>query len=112
MSRMRLPRNVALPKRQRGGAGIVMILVGLAIVAVLAKEALKGYGLAPGTAKTTKAGTPAERARSPGAIAGEAFDPGLAPTAPAGALERARGVEEMVKQQAVERASRTDGTTQ
>jgi hypothetical protein len=32
--------------------------------------------------------------------------------APASALERARGVEEMMKQQAAERASRGDGTAQ
>jgi hypothetical protein len=103
--------NLAPPGRQRGWAGILVMLVGLVIVAVLAKDALKGYGLLPGAASTPKAGTPAERARSPGGIAGEAFDPGAAPAAPASALERARGVEDMVKQQAAERAARPDGTT-
>ena len=83
-----------------------MILVALVIVAILAKDALKGYGLAPGAAAATKAGTPAERARVPGAIGAEALDMGAAPTAPASALERARGVEEMVKQQAAEREAR------
>ena len=88
-----------------------MILVALVIVALLAKEALKGYGLAPGAATATKAATPAERARMPGAISGEALDVGAAPSA-ASALERARGVEEMVKRQAAEREGRGDGTTQ
>ena len=58
-----------------------MILVALVIVAILAKEALKGYGLAPGAAAAAKAGTPAERARMPGAISGEALDMGAAPSA-------------------------------
>ena len=107
------PYTTALPPgRQRGWVGIIMILVALVLVAILAKEALKGYGLAPGASVATKAGTPAERARMPGAIAGEAFDPGAAPMAPAGALERARGVEDMVKREAAERAARPDGTGQ
>lgn len=94
--------------RQRGWVGLVVILVALVIVAVLAKDALKQYGLVPG-ATVTKAGTPGERARAPGATGVETLDFGSAPMAPMAPLERARGVEEMVKQQAEERASRMDG---
>jgi hypothetical protein len=94
---------------QGGWVGLVVILLALVIVAFLAKDALKQYGLVPGAAVTTKAGTPAERARAPGAGGIEALDLGSAPTAPASALERARGVEDMVKQQAGERATRVDG---
>jgi hypothetical protein len=101
--------NAPPPARQRGWAGLVMILVALAIVAFLAKDALKGYGLATRPAVPTKAGTPAERARAPGAGGIEALDLGSAPVTPASALERARGVEDMVKQQAGERAARMDG---
>ena len=86
-----------------------MILVALVIVALLAKEALKGYGLAPGAAAAAETGTPSERARMPGTIGAEAVDTGAAPSA-ASALQRARGVEEMVKQQAAEREARGDGT--
>jgi hypothetical protein len=100
--------NLRPPARQRGWAGLVMILVALAIVAFLAKDALKGYGLASSPAALTKAGTPAERARAPGAGGIEALDLGSAPAAPTSALERARGVEDMVKQQAGERATRLD----
>jgi len=99
----------APPSRQRGWAGIVMILVAVVIVAFVAKEALKGYGLAP---VSTRTGTPAERVRAPGASGIEAVDPGAAPVAAANPIERARGVEEMLKQQAAERAARGDGTTQ
>ena len=84
-----------------------MILVALAIVGYLAKDALKKYGLTPAAPVTTKAGTPAERARAPGAGGFEALDLGSAPTAPASAIERARGVEDMVKQKAAEREAGT-----
>ncbi len=87
-----------------------MILVALVIVAVLAKDGAEGVRPRLGAKATTKAGTPGERARAPGAIGGEAIDMESAPTAPASALERARGVEDMVKQQAAERAGRGDGT--
>jgi len=106
---MRPWMNAASPARQRGWAGLVMILVALVIVAYLAKDALKGYGLASRPAVATKAATPAERARVPGAGGVEALDLGSAPAAPASALERARGVEDMVKQQASARAGRMDG---
>jgi hypothetical protein len=96
--------------RERGWAGLVIVLVALVIVAFLAKEALKQYGLAPGkTTTATKAGTPGERARAAGAVGAEALDVETAPQAPANALERARGVEDMVKRQSEERASRMDG---
>jgi hypothetical protein len=94
--------------RQCGWVGLVVILLALVIVAVLAKDALKKYGLVPG-APVTKAGTPGERARAPGATGVEALDVDSAPSTPAAALERARGVEDMVKRQADERATRVDG---
>lgn len=96
-------------ERQRGWLGLVVMLVALVIVALLAKEALKQFGLTPGKATATKAGTPAERARAPGAAGVEALDFDSAPTAPGAALDRARGVEDMVKRQADERATRMDG---
>jgi hypothetical protein len=79
------------------------------IVAILARDALKQYGLGSGAAVATKAATPGERARVPGAAGVEAADVGSAPSAPASALERARGVEDMVKRQAEEAAKRGDG---
>ena len=93
--------------RQGGWVGLVVILLALAIVAFLAKDALKKYGLAPAEV-TTKAGTAGERARAAGAVGTEALDVGSAPPTPAAVLERARGVEEMVKQQADEHAARVD----
>ncbi len=109
---MRAIRKPALPGRQRGWIGLVMILVALAIVGYLAKDALKAYGLSSAPKAATKAGTPGERTRAPGAIGAEALDLGSAPMAPASALERARGVEDMVKQQAAERDAKHDAATQ
>jgi hypothetical protein len=109
---MRSNRNPVSRGRQRGWIGIVMILVALVIVAVLAKEGLKAYGLGSAPKATTKAGTPGERARAPGAIGAEAMDLDSAPTAPASALERARGVEDMVNKQAAERDAKHDAATQ
>jgi len=60
---MRTGMNVRPSARQRGWAGLVMILVALAIVAFLAKDALKGYGLGSRPDVVTKAATPAARAR-------------------------------------------------
>jgi hypothetical protein len=90
---------------------MLVILVALAIVGFLAKDALKAYLGVGAKPPVAKAGTPGERVRAPGAMGTEAFDPGLAPPGAGSALERARGVEDMVKQQAAERAARGDGVT-
>jgi hypothetical protein len=90
---------------------MLVILVALAIVGFLAKDALKAYLGVGAKPPEAQAGTPGERARAPGAVGAEAFDPGSAPPSTGSAIERARGVEEMVKQQAAERAARGDGVT-
>jgi hypothetical protein len=90
---------------------MLVILVALAIVGFLAKDALKAYLGVGSRPPTAKAATPGERVPAPGAIGVEAFDPGSAPPSTENALERARGVEDMVKQQAAERAARGDGVT-
>jgi hypothetical protein len=94
--------------RQGGWVGLLVVLVALVIVAVLARDALKHYGLLPGKAAAIRAGTPGERARAPGASGIESLDLEAAPSAPASALDRARGVEDMVKRQAEERGARMD----
>ena len=96
---------------QRGWVGLVVILLGLVIVAFLAKDALKQYGLVPGATMQTKApaGTAAERARAPSAVSVEVPEVGAAAPTPAAVLERARAVEDMVKREADERAVQVDG---
>jgi hypothetical protein len=54
-----------------------------------------------------KAGSPGERARAPVAGGLEAFDAGTVQVAPTAPMDRARGLEESVRQRADERAART-----
>jgi hypothetical protein len=96
--------------RQGGWAGLLVILIALLIAAYLYKDSLKAYGLLPAPPVVTKAGTPGERARTPGAIGAEAIDMTSAPIAPRTAIDRAYGMGDMVKQQAEQRANQGDGS--
>lgn len=83
--------------------GLVALLLALAIVAVLAQTALKRYGLLG----------PRDAARSAavGRVSGDAAPRELDPATvapPLNALERARGVEGAVRQQADELGKRID----
>lgn len=80
---------------------MVALLLALLVVAWLAKDALKSYGLmAPATTTvTTQAGTPAERARAPAAVDASGTTVESAPPVPTAPVDRARGVGDMLKQQ-------------
>jgi hypothetical protein len=88
---------MALRHRQRGWLGLVVILVALVIVALTARTALKQYGLLDDSSK-------ARPAAKPGANEVEQ----AAAVTPGSALERARGVQDMVKQGAAEQDKRID----
>jgi len=96
--------------RQGGWVGLIVILLALAIVAWLARDALKGYGLLP-PATTTKAGTPGERARAAAVGGVEATDTSPVTAAPQTAIDRARGVEDTVKRAAEHRVNQGDGVS-
>jgi hypothetical protein len=84
---------------------MIVLLIALAIVAYLAKDALMKYGLlSPGETTVTSGSTAGERARSPAAGAVERTDAGTATPAPLNALERARSLESTLKQEAEKRA--------
>ena len=87
----------AAPARQRGWVGLVVLLVALVIVAMLAKTALQQYGLT-GKATTASQATPVGQAPQ---------DLTTAP-APVDAMQRARGVEQSVQQQADDLNKRID----
>jgi ABC-type proline/glycine betaine transport system substrate-binding protein len=91
---------MALRDRQRGWVGLVVILLALVIVALVAKTALKQYGLTDDPAKTR-----------PAAAAGASEAEQAAAVTPRNALERARGVEDMVKQGAIEQQKNIDDAT-
>ena len=88
---------MALPRRQRGWLGLIGILLALVIVALVARTALKQYGLLDGPGKTRPAA-------APGASEVEQ----AAAVTPRNALERARGVQDMVKQGAIEQQRNID----
>ena len=92
--------------RQRGWVGMIVLLLALVIVAYLSKDALKKYVAMPsGDTTVIKAGTPGERARAPAAVdaSGTLVDSGSAP-APTSAIDRARGVEKTILEQADKRS--------
>jgi len=87
---------VAMLHRQRGWVGLVVILLALAIVALVARTALKQYGLLD------------EPVKSKPAAAGASETEQAAAMTPRNALERAKGVEEMVKQGAAAQEKNID----
>ena len=87
---------MALRTRQRGWVGLVLILLALVIVGLSARAALKAYGLFDDDKP--------RHAAAPGA---SELDQAAA-TTPRNALERAKGVQDMVKQGAIEQEKRID----
>ncbi len=86
--------------RQGGWIGMIVLLLALVIVAWLAKDALKKYGMMPDAETTViRAGTPGERTGSAAAGDVERADPTTSTPAPTSAIERARGVENTLKQE-------------
>jgi hypothetical protein len=88
---------MSLRHRQRGWVGLIVIVLALVIVAVAARTALKSYGLFDERDE-------ARHAAAPGA---SEVDQAAAVT-PRNALEKARGVQDMVRQQAIEQEKRID----
>jgi len=87
-----------LRRAQRGWIGFVVLLLALAIVAMLAKNALTAYGLAG----SGNAGRTVTRGASAEALDAPAPPPMSAP------LDQARAIEGMVRQGADERARAVD----
>ena len=96
--------------RQGGWVGLVVILLALAIVAWLSKDALKQYGLLSGLEKVPKSA--AQGPRGPGAgVTGVSPDLTTATPAPIETLDRARDLQNAVREQAAENAKRIDEGT-
>ena len=98
--------------RQGGWVGLIVILLALVIVAWLSKDALQKYGLISDLEKQPRATSATEQVRGAGiGVSGAAPDITTATPAPINALEKARGVESMVKEQAAEQSRRIDEGT-
>jgi hypothetical protein len=87
--------------RQRGWAGLIGLVLALVIVAMLAKTVLEQYGLAGSTRKPATAGDRTGLGPVP-------HETTAVVPAPRDAMERARGLESSVQQQAVDNARRID----
>ena len=87
--------------KQGGYIGMIVILIAILIVAWLAKDALKAYGLfAPAeTVVPGRTATPAERARAPGAVESSGSTVEAAAPTPTTPMDKARGLGEMLKKQ-------------
>ncbi len=92
--------GVRSPERQHGWVGIIALLLALVIVAVLAQTILKQYGLLAGFDQRSQSAKAGEAARGAGMIAPAPIDATTATPVPANVLERARGLESTVQQQA------------
>ena len=96
------------PHRQRGWLGLIGLLLALVIVAVLAQKVLKTYGLLSGAQPEAKSAS--ERGpRGPVEVSPAPLDASGVTPAPA-AMERARGLESAVQQQAQDLNKRMDET--
>jgi hypothetical protein len=94
-----------LKLHQRGWIGLVGLLLALVLVALLAQKVLKSYGLLSGMEQGTRSDT---GLRGPGATSLAPIDPTGATPTPAAAIERVRGVESTIQQQAQDMNKRID----
>jgi len=95
--------------RQRGWVGLIVILLALAIVAWLAKDALRNYGMVSGPGRAVE---PAGLQRSP-TPAGVSDSSGSTTATPSFQvpIERARGVEDTVLRGAATQSKQVEDST-
>jgi hypothetical protein len=95
--------------KQGGWVGLIVMLLALAIVAWLSKDALRQYGLLSGPGKTAES-TGLQRSPTPAAVSD--FSGGTTATPSFQApMERARGVEATVLQGAATQSRRVEDST-
>ena len=97
--------------RQRGFLGLIVVLVALLIVAWLSMDALKAYGVMSGVGPSPKTAPVAEPARGPGITGTGSQEVTTAAPAPMNALDKARGLESAVREQAADQSRRIDEVT-
>jgi hypothetical protein len=98
--------------RQRGWAGLIMLLIVVLIVGWLAKDALREYGLLPAPGEgAAESREPTGLQRSPTPAAVSETPPDTASTSYQRPLERARSVESEVTRGAEAQGRRIDDAT-
>ena len=95
--------------RQGGWVGLIVILLALAIVAWLSKDALKQYGLLSGEGKVAEP-TGLQRSPTPAAVSDFSGATAATPSYQK-PMERARGVEATVRQGAEAQSRQIDEST-
>jgi hypothetical protein len=95
--------------RQGGWVGLIVILLALAIVAWLSKDALKQYGLLSGPDKPVEP-TGMQRSPTPAAVSDFSGSATATPSYQA-PMERARGVEDTVRRAAETQSRQVDEST-
>ncbi len=96
--------------KQGGWVGLIVMLLALVIIAWLAKDALRDYGLLGEMEKRQK--PTADSVRGPGiGVTGAAPDVTTVTPAPMDALEKARGMQDAVREQAADQSKRIDDAT-
>ena len=93
--------------KQGGWVGLIVILLALAIVAWLSKDALKNYGMLSDPGKVVDP-TGLQRSPTPAAVSAS---PGGATPSLQTPMERARGVEETVKRGVDAQSRQVDDAT-
>ena len=96
--------------RQGGWVGLIVMLLALVIVAWLAKDALKEYGLLGEVEKQQKPSAESVRGAGVG-VTGAGPDVSTVTPAPLNALEKARGMQDVVREQAADLNKRIDDGT-
>jgi len=98
--------------RQRGFLGLIVILIALLIVAWLSMDALKAYGVMSGVGPSSSKSAPAaEPARGPGVAGTDSREVSTVTPAPMDALDKVRGLESAVREQAADQSRRIDEVT-
>jgi len=91
---------------QRGWVGLVGIFIALVIVAVLAQTVLRSYGLLGGAQSAASSGS-----RSPASVAPASTESARSTPAVTAPLEKARGLEQQIQQDARDLDRRIDDQT-
>ena len=94
--------GLALPSRQRGWAGLIVLLLALLIVGFLAKDALMKYGLSGSTVVGAPAPKGGPESTAPASSGGSAAIQSGTP------IQRARATDEFVRAQSEEDKRKID----
>jgi hypothetical protein len=92
---------------QRGWVGLLVLLIALLIIGLLSQKLFRQMGLLPNDGAISKSTGP----QAGGALSAAPVDPTSVPTTAGNTIERARALEDSLKQQTEEMGKRIDPDT-